>query len=258
MKLAEAYKQLLGIDLNEGLIKTVPIEKAAQILSRWLESHEFKFRMESFPESNSAGLVRISLVFKAPYIPKSQYVSGNNPASPIKGLMQTINNLGWFVATYETSNKRGKFDLSSFLKDMDDYDGAIRFNIEQKYDYELSRSKVGDKLYHITSPAAVDKILKIGLTPKTRSKMATHPDRIYLSNSISDLTAIADQMDSFLRGNGTVILQIDTNKIPSKAKFYRDPDFSNDPRDDGGFYTYTNIPPNAISVYKQLSVDDYT
>jgi hypothetical protein len=35
------------------------------------------------------------------------------------------------------------------------------------------------KLYHVTEKNKINKILKIGLTPKTNSKISEHPERIY-------------------------------------------------------------------------------
>ena len=42
-------------------------------------------------------------------------------------------------------------------------------------------------LYQITPTVNVDKILKIGLVPKSRSKASYHPDRVFLSKSLEDI-----------------------------------------------------------------------
>lgn len=251
MKLAEAYKKLLNIDINEGLIKTVPVEKAVNLLSRFLQKIDIPFDIESPYESQSAKYVRIMLTVSLEHLANPNYVTGNNINPKISEILAFTNNLGYFPSTFVIDGYHGKFTLSSFVKELSDYEGELMLQFEEKYDYEIPRSKLPPYVYHITSPSVVDKILKIGLTPHSRSKIATHPDRIYLCSSLDALGDIADMMDGFLHGNGTIILKVDVNKIPKAAKFYRDPNFSNDGSSDEGFYTYTNVPPAAIEIYKK-------
>lgn len=237
--------------VQEGLIKTVPIRKAMILLDRYIKriSPETISYMESHINSitglSTANEGFTSILLKV--YPDQSFIDN------IDKILVMINNLGYYISLVN-GDKYTPQVLKNTLTHAMLNDSEIYIIIEQKYDIELDRSSLGDTLYHITSPAVVDKILRIGLTPKTRSKIANHPGRIYLTNDLKTIKSLADKFDDFLHGNGTVILKIDISKISPKAKFYRDPNFTTDAAADTGFYTYTNIPPNAISVLRQMEV----
>ena len=148
-------------------------------------------------------------------------------------LLKFTNNMGYFVSSYVKDG-----DLFKPVGDLTDIDG-LRF--EAKYDMEAIN--LNRYIYHVTDKKNLDKILKIGLTPKTKSKLSYHPERIYLAkneNSVNDI------IELFKRGNfinEPLVLKIDTNNLPNV--------FLVDKQFDGGVYTQQNIPPKNIEIVEE-------
>lgn len=105
-------------------------------------------------------------------------------------------------------------------------------------------------LYHLTLQNKVDKILKIGLTPRSGNKIGEHPERIYFFTT-KDLTInYKSYADSFWkskhgdtkREEKYVLLKIDTKKCRSDFKIYGDPNMVR------GVWSFENVPEEAITV----------
>jgi hypothetical protein len=149
-------------------------------------------------------------------------------------LFKFMNNMGYFISAYYLDDgtfttKVGKNDIIS----------SVRF--EPKFD--LRTFDIDDYLYHVTEKVNLPKILKIGLTPKTKSKIGYHPERIYLAKN---LDAANEIMGLFLGGDfikEPVMLRIKTKDL--KNVFLMDTQF------EGGVYTHENIPPSSIEVLNQ-------
>jgi len=119
------------------------------------------------------------------------------------------------------------------------------------------------KLWHITPWWNADKILRKGILPKSRGGSGSfeavvlerkYPDRIYLGkgdpapllNAFMWRDSVSTQgIESAYYGGREpdpyVVFQVDTAKV-GRANFYEDPDYRQ------GFYTYTPIPPAALSL----------
>ena len=119
---------------------------------------------------------------------------------------------------------------------------SILLQFEAKYDAIIDIPKY---VYHITSADNISKIKKIGLTPRTQSKISTHPDRIYVSLNEEYSAEIYWQIRGIFRNRTGVELVIDTNQL--NQSFYEDPNFQT-----MGVYTYKNIPPQAIVQYRAI------
>ena len=117
-----------------------------------------------------------------------------------------------------------------------------------------------DKIYHLTRSVSLDKILSIGLTPRTCNKQFNYPDRIYFfldqpSISICRLLVKQFNIDSANKGkpiyNGNYsLLEIDT-------KYLKDNNFFFDPNAENCVYTKHNVKPKAIKVietFKQCNL----
>lgn len=97
-------------------------------------------------------------------------------------------------------------------------------------------------LYHITKSQNVDKILRYGLQPKSHSKKAYHPERIYVLSDKVPYSDIKKYMDKL---EGNILLQIDLSKtVNDKLKLYVDPDSGYV----DGYFCENFIPPSCISV----------
>lgn len=102
-------------------------------------------------------------------------------------------------------------------------------------------------LYHITKSKRVDKILKFGLQPKTHSKKAYHPERVYV---LSDKVPYEEIKKYKKKLEGDILLKIDLSKTENdKLKLYVDPDSGYV----DGFYCENFIPPSCISVVGKVS-----
>ena len=80
----------------------------------------------------------------------------------------------------ETEDYNGKWGEKYFKE------GEIKLRFEAKFDEEVVEN-TPSILYHITPTQNTNKILSIGLVPKSRSKASYHPDRVYLSKDLKDI-----------------------------------------------------------------------
>ena len=169
----------------------------------------------------------------------------------LKKLTDFMDKYGWYPSYIAEYGKYGANIHKVFGKT------NITIVFEAKYDTEIDVK--GSNLYHVTPDFYWDKIERIGLTPKSQSKLANHPGRIYLVKSdeypelegsqsdIADLAdIIADASSNKDRIEQMYVLQIDPSKLNSK--FYYDPNFQMGI----GVWTYGNIPPTAIKLIDQI------
>lgn len=196
--------------IYEGLIKTYPPNKTVQILTKRFP--QFQIEIEEDGEI---------------------YIE-NQPSRQIKDYLPLITNLGYFISTFTIDGKK-------WLKDYNEETKPIAFILEPKYDFEVVVPK---KLYHASPIKFKDKILKIGLTPKSGSKVSNHPERVYLSDSILECKKFAqylieDDKNEWYK-NGYCIYSIDGDAI---TKLYSDINFRI-----GGYYTLQNIKPEYIKL----------
>jgi len=223
---------LQDVKLYEGLIHSVSIDTAIHHLKRWSTSNN-KFT------TKKTSLNTIHLNF------------GKQPTEKeIDNLLKWVNNLGWFVADYivnEIPPTKKKFIGANDLKQSIKNNSLLNISLEAKYDLELSGHELDD-LYHISPTKYINKISKIGLVPRTLSKISYHPERIYLTNNIKDAEALAD---IFTEDNieEFTIYKIDVNmllKSNNGIRFFRDPNLRS------GIYTLSNIPPKFLKRIKQI------
>ena len=128
--------------------------------------------------------------------------------------------------------------------------------ISQEDDIEIFPSK--KKAYHLTPDIYLDSIQRDGLTPRTESKLAPHPERIYLylnhSSSLKTLASDLWHASSYKdRVKKYHILEIDLTQL-SDHKFYADPHSSVSYI---AIYTNQSIPPSAIKVLGIIPVEKF-
>lgn len=189
--------------LNEGLTRTVPHAKAIEILKRNIP----EARIENFSYDQKPRL--ISIEFEEP-IDAHKYAS-------------LINNLGYFIADKGWETKLMK-----------------KITIEGKY-YEEPVTNIPKIMYHTTATPNVPKIMRQGLSPKTRSKREYHPERVYLTPQLKFAEWFKNAFKSFGKHQEFTILKIDTTGLDLKV--YVDPQSIWE-----GYYTLDNIPPSHITV----------
>jgi len=230
-------------DLQEGLIKTVPIDQAMEVMEREVKNYP---ELDFLNDNNT-----IILGFKPSY-PSDQdikYSTGTFYDPKISKVLTLANNLGYFpsIIKYELNNQADqytkKYTPSSFrdliLNEKPTY---LIFFFEAKYDPVI---EVPQYVYHITSTKFSNKIKQIGLTPKTLEKRSAHPERIYVSLSKKDSDFLFKGLKQHFGKNQGIELTIDTSQL--KDPFYEDPNFKGQ-----GAYTYQNIPSSAIVKYTSI------
>jgi hypothetical protein len=218
--LLEIYKKEYDLNLKEGLTKTTNIGKTLNILEKkYLSKFIFTKSKNSF------------------YIK----TFNTNINTLLNGIIKDANNLGWFPSFMETEEYTGKWDKTYFKE------GEIKLRFEAKFDEEIIE-KIPKILYHITPTQNVDKILKIGLVPKSRSKASYHPDRVYLSKGLEDIENLGEMFYQKTGIKNWTILKINTDLVPGDyLRLYTDPNYIS------GFYTLNNIPPQAIEKIKEIN-----
>jgi hypothetical protein len=230
--LLEVYKEEYELNLQEGLTKTINIGKTISILKK--KFPEWKFKIDD-------GAFFIQIL-------------GNKTEKEYQDLKQLSNNLGWFPSWFKIESDNGnpsgifneKTVTNSFNSDDVFY---IELRFEAKFDEEVVEN-IPLILYHITPSQNIDKILKIGLSPKSRSKASYHPERVYLGKSIEGVEKLASQMSLRTGDKNFTILKIDTDLVPGGyLKLYTDPNYSKE-----AYYTLNNIPPQAIEKAKEINI----
>jgi hypothetical protein len=205
----EDEKEFLG----EGLIMTHPIEQVVSFINKYM-ANKYAVRV-----NYNGNFIII------------HFRESHDKVNP-ETLLKTMNNFGYFPASYIFNGRLVNIDSIDVKK----CDG-IRF--EAKYD--MKSVDIGEYLYHVTDRQYLDKILRIGLTPKTKSKVSYHPERIYLAKNIKSAKLI---MELFFDGGfveDPVMLRINTQGLNNV--FMIDNQFIGD-----AVYTHHNIPPSNISA----------
>ena len=219
--LLEIYKEEYELNLKEGLIKTVNIGKTLSILEKKYSS---KF---IFTKSKNSFFIK---------------TFNTDLKSLLSGIIRDADNLGWFPSFMETEDYTGKWGKEYFRE------GEIKLRFEAKFDEEVVEN-VPSILYHITPTANADKILKIGLVPKSRSKASYHPDRVFLSKSLENIEELGRMFYQKTGIRNWTILKINTELIPGDyLKLYTDPNYKS------GYYALNNINPQAIEKIRDINI----
>ena len=229
MKLTGILQDMM---LYEGLIHSYEIGAATKILNNWSVAND-KFNIQDRQDNT----IRLNFI-------------ENLTKSELDNLVKLVNTLGWFIAMYavndyDTRPKKYKYD--QLLINMEKY--KLQWMIlETKYDLELNKYKISE-LYHVSPVEFKNKIEKLGLVPKSQSKIATHPERIYFTKNVEDAKLILAQFKA-LKGRSYNIYKIDVIKLRRQnngIRFFSDPAFPNK-----GIYTLSNVPHDCITLIDTL------
>jgi hypothetical protein len=175
----------------------------------------------------------------------------NNQFLNIKDINNFVESFGWFISKINGFPFSEK-DLKHFIFNSN----TIELEFEPRYDLEITT--VEDKIYHLTFDIFWDKIKDIGLTPKNKSKISNHPERIYFVEKYNEKEF--DRLSNFLYKTlppdtrelieKCYLLEIDARLLieNKKTKFYKDPNYSL------GIWTFENIPPVYINEIKEIKI----
>ena len=171
-------------------------------------------------------------------------------------LFSTNNLLGYFpshMILYKTNltfgdlPKDSKFDLKELLEKITLGNiTKIKIKFEGLYDDGLYKNNIDvpDICYHLSPIEYKNKILKIGLYPKSKNRITTHPERIFLFQNYNDYNILLANLKTndkktlgYSRIYNLYEIQMDKNII-----LHTDPNFMM------GFFTYDNISPKNIKI----------
>lgn len=247
MKTEKAFKSIYNFSnfsylIEEGLIHTYPIKTVVKLLKRELNGVKSSIDIEE-----ETGTIFLKIY--------SGFFNKDN----INQLIRVITLCGYFPSIFELydedDNLLKSFNYKSTTNEKENelFLSDLLFEIQKSYftqiiiesKFNKNITNIPNKLYHVAPYKFRDKILSKGLSPKTLSKKAYHPGRIYLGFEILITKNLAYQ---FEHKGKYVLFEIDTDKIgvnnlklKEYIQLYDDPDFPKN-----GCYTYQNIPPDCI------------
>ena len=230
--------------LYEGLIKSAEPEQVVKILKKNAEGFIHDIRIVHNP---------LQIDMKPPvldfFIHKDDYYDIEYGKIAYEELGQLINNLGYFIS--------GKKET----------DLCVYIVIMPKFLYEVTSAVYESNgndgiLYHITPAKYKHKIEKYGLIPKHANyRLDNYPDRIYFYTKlqVNKLDLLCKDLSSNTGISDWLILKIDLKDRRSyiendKSTMYR---FFEDPKAQNAVFTYENIDPQCISIYKELKVSNF-
>lgn len=158
------------------------------------------------------------------------------------------NLFGWYPSYMYITNLSGvennmPYD-ENYLKRTKDYLSAVSIIYQSKFDLV---SEMPPKIYHLSIKEYQNKILSIGIVPKSKSKISSHGDRIYVCKDIEDCKDLIPKMSFWFYNKNTnidtkwVIYEIDTTGLD--LRLYEDPNYPGK-----GFYLLGNVPRENIKV----------
>ena len=163
---------------------------------------------------------------------------------------------GWFPIGIGLSD----MDLHRFSSYFKDYIGEEDVEIEFEANESKKINVTETKAFHVTPDIFIDQIKQSGLTLKSESKLADHPNRIYLF--LNGEKEMAKGMVSTLWNSLSYdkqrtikkyyVLEIDLTKIKNH-KFYVDPQTMVTYK---ALYTTEPIPASAIKVIDEIKTSD--
>lgn len=235
--------------INEGLIKTYPGDKVLKDILNSLEHLHI----------NSSGS------FEDNKIKLTINNFNTIPLNKIRHLFDhidtfVVNRGGWFpsstIFNLNGNKKEEKYDYDKILI-LYEYISSLTIKYESKFDTE--ESNIPDKLYHLTIKEYQKRINKIGLIPKSKSKLSSHLDRIYICKTKQDCVDLIPKMMMYYTGEKDeniyklgkkffnkditpVIYEID-NSSKEIDKLYLDINYG-----EKGYYILNNILPDKLKI----------
>lgn len=242
---AQAERELIG----EGLIWTVDIDEA---LSR-IRGHMLTYpcRLEKTDDG------KIESHFPSKFT-AARGQGGNFPDSDtFNRLLRIMNNMGYFpsqIRYYSNLNQAENFDFVKLQANISNGLGEVdEIIFSPKYATPVPDHKIPDKIYHLTDGVYEEDIFKVGLSPRTKNKLETHPSRVYFCVT-NDCVIELIKHGRFEKPSGAkeiVILEIDSKSLKKDVSFFVDPSHK------GAYYTYQNIHPKYIKLNQKIPKKKY-
>lgn len=241
---------IVGLNIDEGLIKTYPIDASVGILNRndafsdifvavkfqsWILV-EFKHSSVAWKDQKDAHMFE-------------DYANIHEGEPYIHYLLKTLNALGYIPAFFSIFRSgvrinQYRFSYNKLRSSISDEAGtSYQVLFQPKYGEVLSSSEIPTILYHVSDSKNDERIKKIGLVPRSGER---YDDRIYVVIDVSNITK------SFVENikhqkKCQLITMYEINSTGLNLVMYKDIEHI-----DRGFYIKKNIPPSRISVIKHV------
>lgn len=212
-------------ELKEGLIHTYPVDKTVDYIRNYfkLDVNQIK----KVPSENGVYYIIVEI----------PTISDN-----LEQVIKAMNLCGYYLSypKFDSVPKNKWVTLQFEPKFQEDDTEKIKANT--------------DKLIHLTPSYNLDKIKKIGFTPKTKNGLFDFPDRVYFltdGTDVNSLINIAKNLKDYKSNSDFIksfsVIFVDVDLIPDKIKLYLDPNYI------FGVYTYDNIPADTISEIEEIT-----
>jgi hypothetical protein len=235
----DMLKDLFEEEINEGLIRTIDPQKVFD----YIESG--RTDVEGYPRLYEGGILGI----------RFQMETGKPRIRPsINGyvhLKREMNRFGYYPAQYRTISSMLKFRSVSgdeVEKNIESKIGdLVEVAFHPKFSTPIRKTELPKYLYHICDGSVIENIKKIGLSPRTKNKIESHPERVYfcLTQKCLETLIKHNRFNRFSTSDTVYILKIETASI-------KDVEFYTDPMADDAVYTHQNISPSNISIIKPI------
>ena len=166
----------------------------------------------------------------------------------IPEIIKFLDTFGWYPSYMYSPDYDLKYSKENLKKILSSNRWPLSITFEAKYDTEEYPKKA---LYHLVPDILLKKVELSGLTPRSKSKIANHPDRVYLLNPADEseyediALALYQSLPQEIRDKIKTyyLLRIDIDELKNRIKFYTDPNFR---IANGAVWTYQNIAPKYI------------
>jgi hypothetical protein len=225
------WKRINDFIINEGLISSWGNREFTKFLSRIVDRYglEYRFNIE---DETRAVLFDIDGIFD---------IDRESRKSLFRDISNLLNQSGFYSIR--------ELNLNDFINPKS---SKIELELIKKFTEILNVPKI---IYHGTSKKYLNKILKVGLIPKSHKVIEDHPERIYFTDSLEackDFISMKhsinkDRLSKFNREYA--IFSINTSGL--NIKLYRDalsPDVIN------FYFTYDNISPKDIELVEEFTL----
>jgi hypothetical protein len=220
--------------LYEGLIWTHPIEPTVHHLNEIINGID-NIIFKQFPNEN-----RFYIFIK----------DGKISEKVLKWILTSTNNRGWCPSYFVERPENINYQSPEQFIGMVNRNVNIKLVFDAKFDIEYGKDDFPDYvLYHATPMKYKEKILKIGLAPKSKSKAATHSHRVYFTFDMNGINKLLQNPKFYPDETEFVIFKIDLWTLfkSRKIRFFEDPAYIGQ-----AVYTYENIPPKFITIEKEI------
>lgn len=241
--------------INESRIKTHGVKHVDRILTKFLNSNYLNFLLNINLNTDDFQLtiynngklyienfnVIINMCENLGYFPSFLLVDNKSIFNIYKEIKnknkgKIINN----IRKYK-SLKNYDIDFLDYIKNIDLSDfNTIIIQFESWQDRDIDFNDIPDILYHVCRKTDVDKILKTGLYPKSKSKISYHPERIYFSDTLIGAYSIINQFKTIENVEYSILIIKPDDDLKRILYLKKDPNYND------GFYTTTNISYNYI------------